>query len=107
MKKKKKVELEKVSHMKRQGIKCEKGKIIDESWNIQVRDDSLRKIFENQFKPMARLLNGKQVVKKANQFDVPSIVKTKNSGKVQLVGGTWWNQFDEILIELLEGKMLE
>lgn len=33
---KKKAELEKVSHMKRQGIKCEKGKIIDESWNIQV-----------------------------------------------------------------------
>jgi hypothetical protein len=24
-----------------------------------------------------------------------------------LVGGTWWNQFDKILIELLEGKMLE
>ncbi len=57
--KKEKVKLEKVSRMKRQGMKCEKGKFIDESWNIQVRDDSLRKIFENQLaKPMARLLNG-------------------------------------------------
>ncbi len=89
---KKKAELEKVNHMKRQGIKCEKGKIIDESWNIQVRDDSLRKIFENQLtKPMARLLNGKQVVKRANQFYVPSIVKLKTVGK-----SNWLAVHDEI-----------
>lgn len=56
---KEKVELEKVSCMRRQGMKCEKGKIIDESWNIQVKDDSLRNIFENQLaKPMVRLING-------------------------------------------------
>jgi hypothetical protein len=48
-KKKEKVELEKVSRMRRQGMKCEKGKIIDESWDIQVRDDLLKKIFENWF----------------------------------------------------------
>jgi len=57
--KKEKAKFERVSHMRRQGMKCEKGKIIDESWNIQIRDDSLRKIFENQLtKPIARLLNG-------------------------------------------------
>jgi hypothetical protein len=54
-----KAKLEKVNHMRRQRLKCEKGKIIDESWNIQIKDDSLRKIFENQLaKPMARILNG-------------------------------------------------
>jgi hypothetical protein len=53
------MKLEKVNHMRRQRLKCEKGKIIDESWNIQIKDDSLRKIFENQLaKPMARILNG-------------------------------------------------
>jgi hypothetical protein len=57
--KKEKANFEKVSRMKIQGMKCEKEKIIDEQWNIQVRDDSLMKIFENQLaKPMARLLNG-------------------------------------------------
>lgn len=46
------------------------------------RDDSLRKIFENRLtKPIVRLLNGKQVVKRANQLDVPSIVKLKTVGK--------------------------
>jgi hypothetical protein len=66
--KKEKAELEKVNRMRRQGMKCEKGKIIDESWNIQVRDDSLRKIFENQLaKPMVRLLNG-QLSKWSNEL---------------------------------------
>jgi hypothetical protein len=40
---------------------------------------------------MARLLNGKQVVKKANQFDVPSIVKPKIVGK-----SNWLVVHDEI-----------
>lgn len=53
------------------------------------------------------------MVKKANQFYVPSIVKLKTVGK-----SNWLvvhdetineliNQFDKILIELLEGKMLK